>query len=434
MLKKYLFRICALMMWVWIAAVRAADQYEQPPIRYSATKPQDVVATLQAHLAKGELTFDGSGRDILTALLRELNIPVESQVTVFSRTSLQRDRIHPRRPRAIYFSDTCYVGWVPSGLIEVASIDPKLGPIFYALDPNAGRTNRARYFVRESDCLRCHGGTFIRDIPGIFVRSVFTDENGDPMLKYGSELVDLRTPFTNRWGGWYVTGKHGSAVHRGNLFAREKNGELDANLKSGANITDLSRFFDTSLYPTNSSDIVALLVLEHQTAMQNSLTHASMNCRRMLDYQKNLQRELKETVTDELVYDSVKSVFDSAAKQIVDDLLFQGEAELPEGLEGAPAFQQAFQRNARRAAEGESLKDFSLEGHLFRNRCSYLIYSDCFLKLPVQLKQRVYERLARALQPDDADPRFAYLEKDERARIAKILKETHKEFAAFKHG
>ena len=133
--------------------------------------------------------------------------------------------------------------------------------------------------------------------------------------------------------------------------------------------------------------------------MQNTLTRASVNCRHMLEYQKNLQHDLKEPMTDELTYDSVKSVFESSAKEITDDLLFQGEAELPAGLEGSTGFQTTFQSNARRAADGRSLKDFSLKGHLFENRCSYLIYSDCFLQLPVQLKRRVYDRLARALMP-----------------------------------
>jgi hypothetical protein len=253
---------------------------------------------------------------------------------------------------------------------------------------------------------------------------MFTDDSGEPLLKYGSEIVDFRTPFTNRWGGWYVTGNHGSALHRGNVFARENNGELDVDLKGGANVTDLSPFFDTDSYLTNSSDIVALLVLEHQTTMQNTLTRASLNCRRMLDYQKNLQRELKEPVTEDLTYDSVKSVFDGAAKEIVDDLLFQGEAALPTGLEGSPAFQLAFQENARRTKDGSSLKDFSLKGRLFQNRCSYLIYTDSFLKLPPQLKQRVYKRLATALNEKDADPRFAYLDSGERRRIRTILQAT----------
>lgn len=411
------------------ASARDTEQYEQPPINYSTTPPQDAITKLQARLARGELKFAGSDRQIIQSLLHDLQIPVASQVVVFSKTSFQRQRIRPEHPRALYFSDDCYIGWVPGGLVEITAIDPVLGPIFYTVDPAMVRTNGPHCFVRENDCLRCHGGAFARGIPGIFVRSMFTDDRGEPMLKYGSEVVDFRTPFTNRWGGWYVTGQHGSAVHRGNVFAREKNDVLDANPKRGANVTDLAKFFDPDSYLTNSSDIVALLVLEHQTTMQNTLTRASLNCRRMLAYQKNLQRELKETITEELAYDSVKSVFDGAAREIVDDLLFQGEAGLPAGLQGSPAFQQAFQTNARRTKDGSSLKDFSLKGHLFQNRCSYFIYSDSFLKLPAQLKQRVYDRIARVLKPGDSDPRFAYLDRDERKRINTILQATHPEAA-----
>jgi hypothetical protein len=100
---------------------------------------------------------------------------------------------------------------------------------------------------------------------------------------------------------------------------------------------------------------------------------------------------------------------------------------LPAGVQGDPAFQRAFQRHARRAADGSSLKDFSLSGRIFQNRCSYLICSDSFRELPAQLKERVYERLARALKPADADPRYAYLGTAERARIVTILRETHPE-------
>lgn len=409
-------------------AMRATDVYELPPLQYSKATPNDATSRLQARLASGESKFAGRDREILDALLRELNVPAASQVVVFSKTSLQRRLIRPEHPRAIYFSEDAYVGWVPGGLIEIATIDPVLGPIFYTLDPETIRTDSARGLVRDSDCLRCHGGTFARGIPGVFVRSVFTDSAGEPLLRHGSELVDFRTPFTNRWGGWYVTGQHGEALHRGNMLAREQNGQLLVDLRPGANLTNLGRFFDISRYPAAGSDIVALLVLEHQVAMQNTLTRASVNCRRMLDYQKNLQRELKETVTDELIYDSVKSVFDSAAREIVDDLLFHGEAELPEGVRGDPAFQRAFLANAPRAANGLSLKDFSLKGRIFEHRCSYLIYSDSFRQLPAQLKQRVFERLVLALQPAHPEPRYAYLDTAERARIVAILRDTHPEF------
>jgi len=203
-----------------------------------------------------------------------------------------------------------------------------------------------------------------------------------------------------------------------------KNEELVVDFRTGANVTDLSRFFDTGEYLTNSSDIVTLLVFEHQLAMQNTLTRASLNSRRMLDYQANLQRGFKETVTEEPVYDSVKHVFDSAASELVDDLLFKDEAPLPEGIEGSSAFQHSFAANAPRASNGNSLKDFQLRGHLFKNRCSYLIYSEAFHLLPKPLMRRVQERLACALRAADPDPRYAYLGSEERARIAQILRET----------
>lgn len=407
------------------------EMFEQPPVNYSASQPKDAVTRLQAQLADGRVSLGGREREIVSGLLRELHVPVESQVLVFSKTSLQRQRISPDRPRAIYFSDDCYVAWVPSGLVEVTAIDPLLGPVFYALDPKATLVGASRSFVRDEDCLRCHGGTFVRDIPGLFVRSLHTDENGEPLFRGGSEVVDFRTPFTNRWGGWYVTGKHGRTLHRGNVFTREKGDELIVDFQQGANVTSLAPYFDTKRYLTNSSDIVALLVLEHQTTMQNTVTRAGMNCRRMLEYQRALQRELQESSTEELAYDSVRSVFAGAVRELVDDLLFYDEAVLPDGLEGMPAYQRVFQANARRASDGRSLKDLSLKGRMFQNRCSYLIYSDSFLALPPELKKQVYARLEQILEGKNAESRYSYLGKEERIRITRILRETHPEFSTF---
>jgi hypothetical protein len=370
------------------------------------------------------LKWVGGGREIVRQLLQELHIPFESQMLVFSKTSFQRQSIRPDHPRAIYFTDNAYVGWVPGGLIEVTTIDPQLGPVFYSFDPNASQPK----FVRDNNCMSCHGGIFVRGIPGVFARSVFTDDAGEPLFRFGSEVVDFRTPFTNRWAGWYVTGRHGKALHRGNVFSKDKDGELVVNFKRGANITDLSGLISTRHYLAPGSDIVALLVFEHQTAMQNTITRASMDCRRMLAYQKNLQLELKEPVTGGLTYDSVKHVFDGAAENVVDDLLFKGEARLPDGLEGDAAFQKVFCGESPQAADGGSLKELHLEGQLFKNRCSYLIHSECFLALPAELKRRVYARLVHALNPVNPDPRYSYLSAEERARISNILKQTHPEF------
>lgn len=407
---------------------QSRDEFENSPINYSATKPNDLITALEAEMATGAFEIAGTEKEKVAALLRKLKVPVESQLLVFSNTSFQRGRIRPDHPRALYFSDNCYVGWVPGGLVEVIAIDPMLGPVFYSFD-SARRGGAAPRFVRDPDCLRCHGGAFVRDIPAVFARSVFPDDRGEPLLRFGSQIVDDHTPFTERWGGWYVTGRHGETVHRGNILAAEKDGQLVFPTAKGANVTDLSPFFGTDRYLTTGSDIVALLVFEHQMGMQNTLTHAAFSCRRMLAYQAGLQRDFKQPVTTEPSYDSVKSVFESETKAVVDALLFKDAAELPT-VSGAQTFQRAFLSRAERSADGASLRDLDLSGKLFRNRCSYLIYSEMFLSLPETLKRRIYDHLAAVLNAEDPDPRYEYLEAKERRRIAAILRETHPELRA----
>jgi hypothetical protein len=375
-----------ILVCIWPLAFhcRAAELelYEQEPFNYSATVPHDGISPLEKQISSGELKLGSTDRVVIERLLRRLQIPVESQLLVFSRTSFQREQIRPEHPRALYFNDHCYVGWVPGRLVEITMLDPVLGPIFYTFAPAAVQTNAARCFIREPDCLRCHGGTFVRGIPGLLARSIFPDEQGNPIMRFGSEVVDLHTPFTNRWGGWYVTGLDNKTLHRGNrLFSSQ------ADTPESANVTHLTDRFDVKQYlAQGSSDIVALLVLEQQLTIQNTLTRASLDSRRMLDYQKKLQLAFKTPVTEEL--------------------------------------------NARKTSDGNSLKDLQLNGHLFRNRCSYLIYSESFRSLPAQLKRRIYARLARALRPSEPDPRYAYLDSDERARILSILRETDSELGS----
>jgi hypothetical protein len=409
------------------ATAQSGDEFEQAPIRYSATAPKDPIAKLEARLHSGDLKLPGDDRAKFERLLRELDIPVESQVIVFAKTSFQRDRIKPSTPRAIFFNDEVYLGWVPGGLFEVASMDPELGPIFYGFDPHEETVPNKARFGRDEDCLRCHGGQFVRGIPSVFVRSVHSDEGGDPLLKFGSEVVDHRTPFNDRWGGWYVTGLHGQALHRGNVFVREEKGELVADYRRGANVTNLAPYFDVRPHLTNTSDIVALMVMEHQLATQNALTKAAFAARRMLHYQQSVQRDLKEVVSEEPTYDSVRRVIENAAQDVVDHLLFKDEAPLPPGgIQGSPGFQKVFTARGKRTPAGESLRDLELKQRLFRNRCSYLIDSPQFLALPKALKERIYARLAKALQPVEPDARYAYLPAEERARIVAVLRENHR--------
>ena len=405
------------------AWAQAQPDYEQPPVSYSASTPHDAMAQLQKRIASGELAFAGSEQRVLQTLLDALDVPVESQILVFSRTSLQRGRIRPERPRALYFSDSAYVGWVPGGLIEVIAIDPKLGPVFYSFDiPSASGVPPT--IERDTDCLRCHGGTFVRDIPGVFARSVFPDESGEPLLRHGTLVVEDDTPFEQRWGGWYVTGYQGQLDHRGNVRGSEAGDQLVFQT-SKERPEELSKFFDLSPYLRPRSDVVALLVFEHQLTMQNSLTRAGMVCRKMTAYQHGLQKAFKEPITDEPAYDSVKSVFSSSAQDVVDRLLFRNAAPLPAGVTGHEAFRAGFSQAAPRSTAGHSLRDFQLRDRIFANRCSYLIYSESFRALPETLKMRVLDRLQDALRSRDPKDRYAYLSGDEKQRIYDILIETH---------
>lgn len=402
----------------------AEENYENPPIAYSKTAPADAVTRLQSLLADGQLDLTGGEQQIVRTILTELAVPVASQLLVFSRTSLQRDRISPKNPRALYYSDTCYVGWVPGGLIEITAIEPQLGPTFYVIDPRNPERAPGPQFTRDSDCLRCHGGHFVRGIPGVFARSVFPDATGEPLFRLGSTLVDYRTPFEERWGGWYVTGQHGRTLHRGNTIASDANDTLDFPHAEGANLTDLSPHFNIARYPMPSSDIVSLLVFEHQIAVQNAITKASMEARRMLHYQAGLQEAFGEPTTAEPAYDSVKSVFASVTQNLVDHLLSKDEAPLPFGIKGGPEFIEAYASEAHSTREGNSLRDLSLRRRLYKFRCSPLIYSPMFHAMPASLKRQVYTSLVDALSKNPTTDRYTYIPEKERAEIRTILQET----------
>lgn len=413
----------ALVLSATQICAQSEPDYEHPPISYSASVPNDALTRLQAQLVAGTVTLIGDERQMLQTILRELGVSADSQTLVFSRTSFQRGRIRPDQPRALYFSDSVYVGWVPGGLVEVTAIDPALGPVFYSLEL-PGRKGGAAKIARDSDCLRCHGGAFVREIPGVFARSLFPDRSGDPLLRHGTLLVDDETPFDQRWGGWYVTGYHGTTTHRGNALASERGDQLVFE-PAAERPDELSAKFDTAAYLKPTSDVVALLVFEHQMAVQNSLTHAGFAARRMITYQHGLQKTFKEPETDEPAYDSVKSVFASSAQEVVDRLLFRGAAPLPSGVVGHAGFRQSFAKDAPRSRAGHALKDLLVEERLFAQRCSYLIYSDSFLALPETLKTRILDRLDATLRSRDPKDRYAYIPADEKQRIRDILIETH---------
>jgi hypothetical protein len=270
--------------------------------------------------------------------------------------------------------------------------------------------------------LICHGSSQTKDIPGHVVRSVFADASGLPVLSSGTFRVDQTTPLENRWGGWYVTGTHGDQKHLGNLVVPGRVARDDLDNSAGLNQTCLDGRFDTSKYLTPHSDIVALMVLEHQADAHNYLTRASFLTRQAMHYQQTLNRELNEPA--ERMWDSTKSRIKSAGEPLVEYLLFCDEAKLSARIDGTSGFAAEFAGRGSRDGQGRSLRDFDLNTRLFKYPCSYLVYSPSFAALPCQVKDYVVGRMHEVLDGKDKSDKFAHLSDADRQAIDEILTET----------
>ena len=399
------------------AKAQGSPDYELPPIEYSATEPSNRITRITAKLNATRPPVTEA--KFLRWLLQENEVPVESQVLVFAKTSLQRDLIAPRQPRSLYFNDDLYIGWVPGGLMEVTVTDPKLGMVFYKLD---SRDIQAPLrFERDADCLSCHGGSMTRNWPGLMIRSIYPDERGEPITSAGSTLVTHDTPLEQRWGGWYVTGQHGDVRHLGNITARDVGREAVVDREAGANLTSLEKFFPTATYLRPDSDIVALMVLEHQVLMHDRLCEGALRVRKWSHYQRQLQKEMGEPISEHPTGTALR-VLTHETDRIVEALLYGDEAPLPKsGISGAGDFEKGFARNRRPDAKGRSLKDFDLRTRLFAHRCSYMIYSEAFASLPPDLETSVLRRLDGILTAATPPPKFSHLPAEERTAIREIL-------------
>ena len=393
---------------------------EHEAIAYSTTQPADAIARLQRRIDAGEATlaFD-EGRGYLPSLLASLDIPVSSQGLVFSRTSLQLDRIAPWSPRAIYFNDDVYVGWVQGGpIIEVASVDPKLGPVFYSLAQDG--STRPKFERETHTCLVCHDSSSVTGgVPGLIVRSVIPDRYGYGLSPVGKSVTTDQTPLAERWGGWYITGTHGSQRHMGNVIAPVLSNEVGniksylatATLPSGDNVTDLKGRFDVEPYLSPHSDLVAMMVIAHQATVHNLITRAGYEAR-------VAEREGARNETR----------IRNATEPLVRAMLFVKEAALAAPLKGTSGFADEFVAKGPRDAKGRSLRDFDLERRVFKYPLSYLIYSESFDALPEPVKNYVYGRLHEILGGNDTSPDFAHLSDADRQAILEILEDTKPDF------
>lgn len=374
----------------WLAAQQLEDTFyiplDDPAIQYGQRPVDDPVARLERRLENGQVKLEvaANGLGYLPSVLKLLGVNPDSQALVFSKTSTQAENIGPRTPRAIYFNDEVLVGFVRnSDVLELASLDPRQGVQLYVLVKSAEPA-----FAPSQGCLRCHQGAPTLGIPGLLVSSVHPisqsrQEHGNAFM------TDHRTPLSQRWGGWYVTGTTGSQTHLGN------NTNLVDPVRSGGpsaqptqNLTSLAELFDTSRYLTATSDIVALMTLEHQTRMTNLMIRVGWDARMGMAPDK-LNPEIEEM----LKY-----------------MLFADEEPLKAPVKGVSTFTETFPQRGPRDPQGRSLRDFDLKTRLFRYPLSYMIYSAAFDGLPDPVRDRVYRRLYERLSSDSSETGKAILE------------------------
>ena len=373
---------------------------DHPAIQYDTRSLDDRVTRLARDLAGGKVALSQTAEGYLPSLLHALGVNPDSQAMVFSKTSFQAARIEPRNPRALYFNDDVTVGFVRgSDLLELAALDPRQGVIFYSFD---GSANPPR-FDRRDACLQCHLSPGTLGVAGLLIASSYTDASGMPAYRGAQRITDHRTPFENRWGGWYVTGTHEGMRHIGNAVGHDPAHPQVLDLRDSQNLISLAKRFDPRGYLSAQSDIVALMTLEHQTRMTNLIIRTGWEARIGESMQKQLDADLESLVTY---------------------MLFADEATLHGPVSGVSTFAKTFPERGPRDRQGRSLRDFDLQTRIFKYPLSYMIYSEAFDALPRQVRERVYRRLYDVLTGRDQSEKFKRLSADDRRAVLEILRET----------
>jgi hypothetical protein len=398
-----------------------AEPFEEPPINYSATQTNDRATAINAAFqSRADEIRSMPAKKRLKWLLDELGVPVESQMLVFSKTSMQRDLINPETPRVLYFSDEAYVGWSVTGSFEVSVFDAKLGTTFYLFDQHAAKD--VPLLERSGDCLLCHSRH--EHTPTLRTRSIYPDGNGEPLSGSGGANIAPSTPLAERWGGWYVTGTKAPFEHRANLTGKKADDFEGPNALPTRNLATLDGVVDTHRYLLKTSDVIPMLMHDHQVHVHNVLSTANQDARIAL-HRWPAMREILGLPKDAPPQGSCVVVFDSQAEKILDALLCRDEAAWPYGgIQSDGVFASAYAKTRKPDARGRSLRDLDLQTRLFRYRCSPLIYSQSFATLPRELRDIVLLRLSSGLRAFPPSPSFGHLADAERVAIHEILTQT----------
>lgn len=411
------------------------NEYEL--IDYTGRASENAISALVGKLENGAISLSYEGnRGYFDALLDALDIDPSSQVLVFSGTSLQNEHISPATPRSIYFNEDTYVAWVQnSDIVEMAATDNEKGLVFYLFHNE--RDESERFERTNQSCLVCHdsAGTMGGGVPELMVLSGIYSRSGNPLAQAaGGHNTTDSTPLIERWGGWYVTGRHEGQPHLGNVLLPGKDalGRVDQFRHGNIDTLEGLDRVDTDPYLRSTSDIVALLVLEHQMTVQNRLTYLRFKVPAVL------QRIGEEEALDAPDWSSLPQFAQRALtrmhEELVRRLLFVDAAPYKAPVSGNEDYQSWFESRGLRDAQGRSLRQLNLETRLLEYPLSYLIYSEAFNTLPGFSKDYVYQRLAEVLEGRDDSDAFSHLTGEQRQVILSILLDTRPEIEAYLAG
>jgi hypothetical protein len=397
---------------------------EYPVMHYERAPTHNAIARLEQRLAAGEakLTYNAA-RGYLDSLLAALNIDASSQALVYSKTSLQTGAISAATPRALYFDTDTYVGYVQgSRNLELGTMDSELGQVFYIL-PN--REVAAPQPQRQTlTCLACHDTYELSGggVPRFLLMSSYVNIRGDQLTHEDNILTTDETPMESRWGGWYVTGQTGKQKHVGNILVKDVQELVQLDSVRRENIDTLDGLFDTKPYLTDKSDVVALLVLQHQVTVQNLLTRANFEVRNALARVGQKSSALSAKTTGEL-----HQYLDELAKA----MLFGDAVPYIDTIRGNSGFAAWFQKQGSKDPQGRSLRDFDLQTRLFRYPLSYLVYTPSFDALPDYARDYVFGKFAAVLQGRDSSASYAFMSAADRRDTLQVLTATKPTFAQY---
>jgi hypothetical protein len=400
----------ALALFSITALAQLRYDTEYPVIGYGKTTPTDAFTRAMAQGTEA-LQHDALGRGYLDSLLAALDIDPASQVLVFSKTSLKQRFITAENPRSLFFNDEVYVGFVPgSSTLEIAAMDPQLGPVFFDFKQNPEEPQR---FEQETGrCLRCHDSYSMTGggVPRLMLSSVLAGPDGNMVSHELSEITDTSTPLARRWGGWYVTGTHGAQRTLGNFVIRDVAVLREPGFGGLGNLQTLDSLVALDKYARPTSDIVALLVLEHQVEVQNRITR--------LNYDSRMQ--LEQGPLD-------AAALDALTQPLLNSLFMAHEAPLGAPVAGNPEYAQNFVKRGPADSQGRSLRDFDLQTRTFRYPLSYLIYSDAITALADPVREHLFGRIRAVLENAPGAADYPHLGADQRSVIADILRATKPE-------